>query len=91
MTYDVWLPKILGLVQQQFGMFKIGLKLFKRFLVDEFTVGVAVGGEGSEANSTNKKKKINQQNYVLFHGSPLIASSHEHSPMNQKLNIKMWV
>lgn len=56
MTYGIWLPKILGLVLQQFGMFKIELKLFKRFLVDEFTVGVAVGGEGSEANSTTKKK-----------------------------------
>lgn len=86
MTYAVWLPKILGLVLQQFGIFKIGLKLFKRFLVGEFTVGVAVGGEGSEANSTKKN-----QNYVLFHASPLIASSHEHSPMNQKLNIKKWV
>lgn len=90
MTYGVWLPKILGLVLQQFRMFKIGLKFFKRFLVDEFTVGVAVGGEGSEANSTKKKQK-NQQNYVLFHASALVASSHEHSPMNQKLNIKKWV
>lgn len=43
MTSGIWLSKILGLVLQQFGMFKMGLKLFKRFLVSEFTVGVALG------------------------------------------------
>lgn len=52
MTSGVWLPKILGLVLQQFGMFKMGLKLFKLFLVGEFTVSVAVGLNGSETNST---------------------------------------
>lgn len=30
----------------------MGLKLFKRFLVGEFTVGAAVGPDESETNST---------------------------------------
>lgn len=54
MTSSVRLPKILGLVLQQFGMFKMGSKLFKRLLAGEYTVGVAVGFDGSETNFTKK-------------------------------------